>query len=145
MKKIFILLMCFSLSACDFLLDQLLDCIDQDSPQFSPNQFPTAILNQFYSYSISASINNNPFDSSYDYNISLSGSLPVGLTVKRDFNDRTITISGTPTATGTSNFNLHVSVEDPHEDSYQTTNIYDDGDTLCESKHTQNYSITVSL
>ena len=137
--------MCLSLSACDILLDQIIDCLDNDSPEFSPNQFPAATLNQLYSYSITASINNNPFDSSYHYNISLSGSLPLGLSIKRDVNDRTITISGSPTATGTSNFTLHVTVEDPNEDSYQTTNVYDDGDTLCKTSHTQNYSITVIM
>lgn len=145
MKKILIVIMCLSLSACDIILDQLLDCIDQDSPQFSPNQFPVATLNQFYSYTISASINNNPFDSSYDYTIYLTGNLPAGLSVKHDFNDRTIIISGTPTATGISNFSLHVTVEDPNADSYQTTNVYDDGDTLCDTNHTQNYSISVVM
>lgn len=145
MKKIIILTMCLSLTACDLILDQLLDCIDQDSPKFSPNKFPAASLNQFYSYTITASINNNPFDDSYNYNISLSGSLPAGLSVKRNSNDRTITISGTPTDTGTSHFTLHVIVDDPNEDTYQITNIYDDGDTLCDTSHTQNYSITVVM
>lgn len=144
-KKILIIVLAGSLSGCDIILDEIFDCINQDEPQFNYNQFPTAILNQVYSHTITASIKNNSNDNRYDYRITFNGNLPNGLALIRDGNDRTITVAGTPIELGEFYFTLHVKVEDPYESAYQSGNIYDDGDTLCKNTHSQNYTISVAI
>lgn len=145
MKPIILLLLVSSLSGCDIILDELFDCIDQDEPLFNSDKFPPAILNQVYSHTIEASIKHNPNDSYYDYDINFTGSLPTGLSVYKDRNDRTITIQGTPIQLGDFDFSLHVKVKDPNESTYQATNLYDDGDSLCKNTHRQYYTLSVSI
>lgn len=133
------------LAGCDIILDEIFDCLDDDGPVFNTSQLPPAVLNQYYSYVVMASIDNEPNDDQFDYSISLQGRLPDGLVMSRYGNDRTVIISGVPVEAGLFNITLYVEVSDPYESAYQTTNVYDDGDDLCRTTHTQSYSLVVAL
>ena len=132
-----------SLSGCDLLLDAFVDCLDNDKPQFGADPFPTAILNEVYSHTVTASIKNEPNDDLYKYSITWSGSLPQGMSFVRDSNDRTISLQGTPTELGTFNIILSVNVEPPVSTANSSADFYDDGNDLCETSHTRTYILSV--
>jgi hypothetical protein len=144
-KVVLISMMAALLAGCDFILDELYDCLDDDGPVFDAGQLPPAVLNQYYSFVVIASIDNEPDDDRFNYTISLQGRLPAGLNLYRYGNDRTIIISGIPTEAGVFNVTLHVEVSDPYSSVVQSGNYYDDGDDLCRTTHSQSYSLVVTL
>jgi len=143
MKRILILLLISALSGCDLLLDALVDCLDNDRPQFGADPFPVAVLNEVYSHTITASIKNEPNDDLYSYNISWSGNLPQGLRFVRDNNDRTISLQGTPTELGAFSITLSVNVEPSIVTANSSADFYDDGNDLCKTSHTRTYNLSV--
>jgi len=95
------------LSGCDAVLD----CLDNDGPVFSTNRLEPAILNQVYSQTIKASVENEPFDGRFEYDFDVNnGSLPAGITWRES--GREITFSGTPTELGTYTIDINVEVDD---------------------------------
>ena len=140
MKYIIVMLLVSSLTGCDVFESILGDCIDFDGPEFNKSSIPSAVLNETYDVTITASINNEPNDSLYGYTISLIGSLPAGVTIYKDSNERTIQIIGTPTEIGLFNFKLKVEVTEPYNDYYS----YDEEYGLCYTEHEENYVLVVN-
>ena len=143
-KFVLITIITALLSGCDIILDEVVDCLDDDGPVFNTNQLPPAVLNQFYFYTIVAAIDNEPNDDRYHYDFSVTGRFPAGIRSYTEKNSRTITFSGTPTEAGFFIITLSVEVSDPYNAAYQTTNIYDDGDDLCRTSHSQSYNLAVA-
>ncbi len=81
------------LSGCDAV-----NCIINNHPEFSKTSLNPATLNQVYEDTITASISNSIEDSKYNYDISLKGELPAGISYRTSGPE--ITFSGTPTELG---------------------------------------------
>lgn len=145
MKAFIILISCLSLSACDILLDEALDCINNDEPKFDQASLPDAILNQEYSATITASIRNNPFDDLYHYAFDYTDALPVGIGTRHNRGSEVLHFEGTPTRLGVYDFELRVIAYDTfyYFDYDQANRHYDDGDSLCRRRHNQRFQISV--
>lgn len=122
MRLLVIVLSSLSLSACNPLTDLIFDCIDDDGPVLSPRIIPNPVLNQSYDVRITASIQNEPYDDSFQYDINVSQTLPPGLVV--DVFERQIRITGAATELGSYAFDVSVAVEDP----YRNHNVHFDND-----------------
>lgn len=99
------------LASCGPLSDVLFDCIDDDGPILRPRVIPNPVLNQTYNVRIEASVENEPFDDSFDYDIRISRTLPPGLIA--DVFERTVIISGAATELGSYTIDVGVTIEDP--------------------------------
>lgn len=93
----------------DSTINAAIACIDNDKPVLR-GALPNPILNQEYEGLINVSIRNEPYDSSYDYNFSLYGDIPPGMTTKNS--GRQIRLMGRPTVPGVYNFSVGVQVDD---------------------------------
>jgi hypothetical protein len=93
--------------------NNVIDCLDNDGPEFITNSIANPVVNQEYNQTITVAINNEPRDDSFIYDFSVSGSLPAGITGVA--NGRNYILSGTPTTAGTSSFSLFVMVDEPPE------------------------------
>jgi len=132
---------CLSLSGCDPLTDLLLDCIDDDGPVLSPRVIPNPVLNQSYDVRITASIDNEPYDDSFRYDIDVSRTLPPGLIA--DVFERQVRITGAPTELGNYSIDIGVRVEDPYH-SYEYGNEYGGTSSgLCRHYTQRIYHMTV--
>jgi hypothetical protein len=120
------------LHGCDPLVDLALDCIDRDGPEFDKTLLASPILNQVYSETITASIDNEPLDDRFDYEFAVTGRLPAGIETSEI--GRQLIFSGTATETG--DFPIQVSVEVSHRNG----NL-DSG--LCFTTESQRYDLTV--
>jgi len=98
------------LSACEPLADLLIDCIDDDGPILTPRIIPDPILNQSYTAFIQASINNEPYDDRFQYDVTVSRGLPPGLVA--EVLNREVRISGAATRLGSYSVSVNVSVDD---------------------------------
>jgi hypothetical protein len=153
MKYLLILLSTGLLTSCDILLDQALDCIDDDRPVFDLSVLPQAILNQEYDTTVTASIKREANDDWYNYAFKIEGDLPHGILMSSDRGSRYALFSGTPTELGEFGFLLKVIVTEPdsyfdYEQSdsfydYDQSGQFDDGDDLCHNRFERRYSIQV--
>ena len=121
-----------ALHGCEALLDFAIDCIDRDGPEFNKTLLIAPVLNQVYSETITASIDNEPQDDRFDYEFAISGRLPMGIATEEI--GRRLIFSGTATETG--EFPIRVSVEVSHRNG----NL-DSG--LCFTNESQSYVLTV--
>lgn len=91
--------------------DAVVDCLDNDGPVFNTSVLEPATLNQVYSQTISASVDNEPNDGRFIYEITqISGTLPPGITAEQ--RGRAYVFSGTPTALGTFNVEINIEIDD---------------------------------
>lgn len=122
-----------SLSGCDLVYE----CLSDTRLKFDETSLDVATLNQTYSESIRASIKNNLFDDSYDYEFKITdGTLPEGIT---GFGlERRFYFEGTPTELGSFDFTLQVSINE--NDNYYD----DDSDAItCNDVAEQRLTLTV--
>lgn len=145
LKQYFIVALCLGLNGCEILLDEALDCINNDEPKFDQATLPDAILNQEYSASLTASIRNNPFDELYHYAFDYIGALPTGISTRHQRGSEILHFEGTPTRLGVYDFELRVIAYDNYYyfDFDQANDYYDDGDSLCRRRHNQRFQIRV--
>lgn len=130
------LALCVALAACDSV-EQAIDCIDDDRPQFSTLNLPPAVLNQAYSEVVTARISNEPNDNDFSYTFMLEGDLPPGISLRVD--GRSVFFEGTATETGTWLPTLNVRVSDGG-------GFFADGgdaSTLCRTTRTETYTFVV--
>lgn len=124
-------------SSCDILLDQALDCIDDDGPVFNKSILASPVLNQVYNETITVTIENEPRDDRFLYDFNFSGSLPEGITGRQEgTNGRRWFLSGTPIETGTFEFRLYVSVDEP-------SRFEDENSGLCYTSRSGEFELTV--
>ncbi len=91
--------------------DAVIDCVDNDGPDFTTRTLPAATLNQEYQETISASVQNEPFDSRFEYDFTIvSGALPAGISTSQS--GQLFILNGTPTELGTYTIELNVFVDD---------------------------------
>lgn len=126
--RLIALLLGLLLSGCDAVVD----CLDNDGPEFNKGQLSSAVLNQVYSETIRASVNNEPQDQRFDYRFVLSGALPAGVTVASV--GQSYLFTGTPTESGSFPLSLYVEVDDG-------LNAQDSG--LCFVSHTTDFVLQV--
>lgn len=131
-------------SGCEELQEALLDCLDDDGPQFDQHAVPTAVLNEMYYAKIRASINNDPRDTLFDYWIEWEGDLPAGLTLTIPDNDRVAIIEGTPTEYGDFYFKLKVRVK-LKDSAWSSINEEDYDDGLCYHRDSEGYTLSVVI
>jgi len=134
------------LIGCGPLSDLLFDCIDDDGPILRPTTIPDPVLNQTYDVTITASIENEPFDNSFDYDIVVSRTLPPGLVA--DIFERRVRISGAATELGAYSIDVGVSVTDPGFNSItfnndSNTNNSVTSSNLCRFTTQRNYTVSV--
>jgi len=132
------------LVGCGPLSDVLFDCIDDDGPILRPTTIPDPVLNQSYDVTITASVENEPFDDSFDYDIVVSRTLPPGLVA--DIFERRIRISGAATELGAYSIDVGVAVNDPGFNSLTFTNNNSNGVTssnLCRFTTQRTYTVSV--
>lgn len=127
---------CLALAACDSV-EQAIDCIDDDRPQFSSLQLPEAVLNETYNATITARISNEPNDDDFTYTFMLDGALPPGISYRVD--GRSVVFEGAATETGTWLPTLNVRVSD----GGGTFADGGDADTLCRTTRTETYTLLV--
>ena len=146
MKCILILFIPIFLSSCEEVLDQVIDCVDFDNPEFDLDSLPDAVLGEPYSARIVASIGNEPNDEAYDYEFSLYGDLPNGLKLVTQDYEPVAVIKGTPTRAGVFEFTLEVEVTPKGSDTYYSydEDSNDDGNNLCSATDSIDYSITAN-
>ncbi len=140
MKYILILFIPVFLSSCEEVVDQMVDCVDFDNPEFDVDSLPDAVLGEPYSARIVASIGNEPDDESYDYEFFLYGDLPKGLKLVTEGYEPVAVIKGTPTKAGVFDFTIGVEVTPRFDNS---DDPHDDGNDLCSATDSIDYSITV--
>jgi hypothetical protein len=141
MNFILILFIPVFLSSCEEVVDQMVDCVDFDNPEFDVDSLPDAFLGDPYSARIVASIGNEPDDESYDYEFFLYGDLPDGLKLVTEDYEPVTVIKGTPIKAGVFEFTLGVEVTPRFDDSDDT---HDDGNDLCSATDSIDYSIRVT-
>ncbi len=127
------------LSGCDPITDLLVDCLDDDGPVITPTAIPSPILNQTYDVRLTASIENEPNDDLFDYAISVSNTLPTGLSA--EVFERQIRLIGTATELGTFEVDISVVVTDPFFSDQSTTSGTSSG--LCRNSTQRTYFMTV--
>lgn len=96
-------------------IGSLISCCLTEDLEFSTNELPNAILNQEYKVIVTASVNNTNADDKFDYEFSLKGKLPNGLTFTSDPENRRIIISGTPIELGIFNITLIGKISEPFD------------------------------
>lgn len=136
------------LASCGPLSDLAFDCIDDDGPVLRPRVIPNPVLNQTYDVTITASIENEPFDDSFDYDIVISRTLPPGLIA--DVFERRVRISGAATELGDFAIDVGVTVNDPGFNSVtfnsefgHTTSNGVTSSNLCRFTTQRTYSVSV--
>lgn len=103
-----------TLSGCDVLFDSAADCIDSDGPTFNKRTLAQPVLNQVYSETVTASIQNEPRDDRFSYDFDVAGALPTGITWRQlAGSSRQVIFEGTPTELGEFQITLLVAVEEP--------------------------------
>jgi len=119
----------FTLGGCDVITD----CLDDDGPVFNRSTLPPATLNQVYTETIVASIENEPRDDNFDYSWSITdGALPVGITTM--VSGRRYTLSGTPIELGVYDFQVNVTVDD---------GLDSESSGLCYRNRSKNFQLQV--
>ena len=113
LKAIILLVVSLGLSGCDVLFDSAIDCLDSDGPDFDRRTLTNPILNQVYSELLTARIENEPRDDTFDYRFELIGQLPAGITWRQQAPlGRRIIFEGTPTEIVTAEFTMLVAVDE---------------------------------
>lgn len=127
-----------SVTGCDALLDNALDCLDSDGPEFDKRTIETPVLNQVYQDVVSVRIENEPRDDRFSYDIRVQGSLPAGLIAEQvPSTGRQLFISGTPTELGMFSFTLFVAVENGVQG-------FSDTSGLCYTTRSRIFEVTVA-
>jgi hypothetical protein len=121
--------------------DPLTDCIIRNRPELPEKIFPSAYLGSYYEESLRAAIDNSPNDDGYFYYFFISN-LPRGLDYESE--GRELFIYGVPEETGNFEFNIVVSVDEPHY-GYGDDNdgIFDDDDNLCDDSTSRIYRLRI--
>lgn len=147
MKGLLILISSFFLVSCDILLDEALDCFNNDEPQFDQDSFPDATLNQVYAETITASIKNNSANNYYNYAFGIEGDLPRGLYESQGLGSRTLRIWGTPTELGSHSFKIIVIVTEygSYLNYEQSIKSYNNDTNLCRNRHEQKFELKVVM
>ena len=138
-----------TLAGCGPVADTLIDCIDDDGPVLNPRIIPNPVLNQSYDVRITASIENEPFDDSFLYDIIVSRTLPPGLIA--DVFERQVRITGAATQLGTFDVDVGVTVEDPNffgfnsgfNNGFNNNNFNTNNSGLCRNQTQRLYRLTV--
>ena len=113
-----------ALSGCDLLLDNALDCLDSDGPDFDTRELAMPVLNQVYNEILTARIENEPRDDRFDYRFELIGELPEGITWRQEVSlGRRVFFEGTPVELGTSEFTMLVAVEERDQFSQENSGL----------------------
>ncbi len=101
------------LAGCGGVIEDVASaCIDLDGPEFTTDALPPAVLGQPYGAEVVVELVNEPYDDDFGYAFNVRGSLPAGLEV-RQVRGRRLEIAGVPTAPGTYEFVVFVSVSEP--------------------------------
>lgn len=117
------------------LLDEAVDCIFKISPELNGDLGPGRVGSP-YSGLITASVKNSPREDSFDYIFDVYGELPPG--VEYSIIDRSVRLSGKPTASGVFVFYINVEIED-------TLDLEDDRLCFGQKSVTQKYIIEVKI
>ncbi|MFK7892191.1 MAG: hypothetical protein AB8B63_15345 [Granulosicoccus sp.] len=124
------------LSACDFLLDKALDCLDNDRPDLRPNALRNPVLNQTYDELVQVSIRNEPRDDTYNYQFFFIGASHDGMQYRSS--GREFRLSGTPIELGEFRFSIQVKVSG-------IPDSFNDTSGLCSTEDTNNYIWAVQI
>ena len=122
--------------ALTFACDEVTDCLFFSvKPELPSKTFAIGTVDVPYEDSFRASVKNDPNDEDYIYYFSVSGNLPPGLDAW--VNNRTLTIEGIPTSSGTYIFNVLLEIEYAYDD---------DSERICFADDTvqRSYSITIN-
>lgn len=132
------LLAFLSFSACEVVVDELLDdCNSYNYPVLAAKELTDGKVGVFYSEQISAEIKNDPNDDSdYTYHFSVSNGLSNG--VDWFVEGRKVLFEGTPTEKGSYQFTIEVWVEVDEEWWY-----LNDIPELCDDYDQKTYSIHI--
>ncbi|RZN80647.1 MAG: hypothetical protein EVB11_11360 [Winogradskyella sp.] len=112
---------------CSFLMllscDEALECLFGVNPEINETSISSATMGENYFQRITAEVDNDANDNSYDYFFDIIGDFPVG--VDAVFFARSIEIIGVPEETGAFDFTVYLYVErfeDGYYDSSPTCN-----------------------
>ena len=109
---VIMLLSVFLFVACEEIIEEFIiesiECILKVMPKLPDKQLGDGKIWQSYFESIQASAINSVNDDSWEYRFVITGNLPTG--VEYGIDNRTITISGTPTEKGVFKFKVNVSI-----------------------------------
>ena len=132
----FFLFMSFTLiNSCD----DIIDCIINKNPVLNDKDLKVGTVNEFYSDYISAEIENEPNDNSYNYYFGVSGNLPIGL--EWYVENRKVVFEGIPLETGSFEFKIELLVSGGgYWDS--ETDTWDED--LCNDSTSGKFTITIN-
>lgn len=89
-------------------------CSGPGGPVFLTGNLPAATVGRAYSVTIEVGISQEPDDDDFDYTFTVGSTLPPGLLTTQIAKERRITIAGTPTTTGTFDFEVRVLADLPN-------------------------------
>ncbi|OED41127.1 hypothetical protein AB833_10225 [Chromatiales bacterium (ex Bugula neritina AB1)] len=112
--------------------DSLVDCLDGDGPIFNKGTLNEGVLNEVYSDTVIASVDNEPRDDRFAYRFTLTGALPAGIQVRQT--GRRLLFTGTATDSGDFPLTLFVTVDDG-------LSAFDSG--LCYRSRTEDFVLRI--
>ena len=134
-------------SICLLGCNDAAECIINRRPDLPSKSF-IGFTGMPFSNTIKGEIKNETKDDLYNYDFSVSGDLPVGLSTSSQH--RTLTIEGSPKASGRYSFTVHLSAkqnDDYDSDCKKKRNnckaLCDDCDGLCKDSTKETYSIVI--
>jgi len=123
------------LTACDALIDNALDCVDSDGPEFDRRILASPVLNQVYNETLTVRINNEPLDDRFQYDFEILGEPPEGITITQEpGRGRRLFFEGTAVEEGTFELRIFVSVD---SSGFETTS------GLCFTNRSRNFELVV--
>jgi len=100
------------LVSCDALIDNALDCVDSDGPDFDRRVLASPVLNQVYSETLTVRIENEPLDDRFLYDFEILGEPPEGITITQEpGRGRRLFFEGSAVEEGTFELRIFVAVE----------------------------------
>ncbi|RNC87030.1 MAG: hypothetical protein ED556_06300 [Winogradskyella sp.] len=117
---LFFLLTFFTLSSCD----EALECVFGVNPEINESVISSGFLDEPYQQRITAEVDNDANDNSYDYFFEVFGDLPAGIEVL--FFPREIRLIGRPEEAGSFDFTVYLSVESFQDGFFDASPTCDD-------------------
>lgn len=113
-KPSLLLIAASMLAACDALIDNALDCVDSDGPEFDRRVLASPVLNQVYNETLTVRIENEPLDDRFLYDFEIIGEPPEGITITQEpGRGRRLFFEGTAIEEGTFDLRIFVAVDAP--------------------------------
>ena len=126
------------LAGCDALIDNALDCVDSDGPEFDRRILASPVLNQVYNETLTVRISNEPQDDRFLYDFEIVGEPPEGITITQEpGRGRRLFFEGAAIEEGTFELDIFVAVS-------VSSSSFEGTSGLCFTSRSRNFELVVS-